>query len=449
MSRLACIASHASLALMLAHGNFHFDPMAPRRPLRRLPPPAPATRLTAFATNSPAHTEANGVIGAAATAGRGLTAEEREANDRRFSRMEEINGIIKERTRFALIALEGGNVTNPTAPPGQREFDSSEGRHAGNPGVKVKLNADQYRDAINQFARTGEVRQFQAFRDQFATVTNATGSGAFLPKDVLNPVTIRRLQNCWRAVLAAYNAQPIETDSLATFSLPVTDDTGVVGEQTSESATSGTEAAPDNTGPLTISPTLYGSKQVWYSNSMVMAQAFDVMGYTLPMLQKRIDKEQESIWTASVISTGSVGKTLAATTAITYAELLDWEHSLLPAYRIDAAFAVADSLYKLLRGLVDDQHRPILDVDPTGTFMGKIHGKPLIVGDYFDAVAANKAVGAFVSAEAVKIVDVMNARLARYVQYPGRPDQVGFEMFQNGDFAFVSKGLKLLKTAIS
>src|SRR4051812_43940766 len=124
-----------------------------------------------------------------------------------------------------------------------------------------------------------------------------------------------------------------------------------------------------------MSPTLYTSKQIWFSNTMVFANNFDVSSYAVPMLQARLEKSQESAWTTTAL-TGTVGKTTATTTGITYAELLAWEHSLAAAYRSDAVFVLSDSAYRVLRGLVDDQHRPIMDLDPTNVFVGKIHGRP-------------------------------------------------------------------------
>jgi HK97 family phage major capsid protein len=226
----------------------------------------------------------------------------------------------------------------------------------------------------------------------------------------------------------------------------VQDDTANVGVNMNETA-GGVELDPADAS-IALTPKLWSSKQFWYSNTMVLAQSFDVLSYTLPQAEKRIEKSQEAAWTTQ-IKAGTVGKVAASSTTVTYQELLDWEHSLLPAYRTDAAFVVSDALYRVLRGLTDTQARPILDQDPTNVFAGKIHGKPVIVCDSLDPFGTNKIVGAFVSADALKIVDILNARIVRYVLVPGKPDQVGFELFQNGDFGFVSKGVSLLETAAS
>jgi HK97 family phage major capsid protein len=390
-----------------------------------------------FATT---HTQAQALISKAAEAKRKLTAEEQANNDARFARCDLIREQLEANAKFAKLALDAGSITLPAAPAGREEYEANEGNKnfVNADGV---LNVVAVRKGINNFARTGDSRQL-------FTITSGTTSGAYLPKEVLQPISIRRLQNVWRGVLAAYDMSAMEIDTVATFSLPVADDSSNVGQNVSESATSGTSLDPSQSA-ITIAPTLWDSKAYWYSQTMVMASSFDVVGFTLPMAQKRIDKFQESQWTTNVITNGNVGLTTASATAITYAELLTWEHSLAPAYRPDAAFALADSLYKALRGLVDNNNRPVLDLDPTNTFVGKIHGKPVVVGDYFQTLAANHITGAFVSASAIKIVDVKDARLARYSNLPSNPDQVGFQMFVNGDFGFVTNGISLVKTAIS
>ena len=388
-----------------------------------------------------AQKEAQDVITAAAVAKRDLSAEEKSANDLRFNRMDQIKKQFDESERFAALSLKELKAVLPKEPEGKTEFQKTESRNEFSKADGA-FDLDKYRAAINTFARTGETRQLY-------TITTGTQSGAYLPKDVLQPVTIRRLRNSFRAILDAFGLNPIETDSLAAFSLPVADDTANLGQAQNESATTGTELDPSNANSINISPTVYSSKQFWYSNTMVMAQGFDIVGFTLPQAQRRIDKIQEQAWTNILTAGASVGYALPSPIAITYADVLNWEHSLAPAYRADAGYIVSDSLYRGMRGIVDTQNRPIFDQNPNDKFQATLHGKPIVINDYFGTLAANHFIGTFISSDAIKIVDVQNARLARYAMYPAKPDQIGFEMFQNGDCGFVYAGLSLLKSAIS
>lgn len=396
--------------------------------------------------------DAQALITLTATEKRAYTAAEKTANEQRYARLDQIKALFDEERRFAALALEKGTVELPAEPQGRAEFNAAEGRqvtdNAGaNAGLQFEMNGKRfdlnaYKKALNTFAQTGQMRQ------EF-TVTSTTQSGAFLPKEVLNPITVKRLQNAWRGVLDATGFKPIELSRMETISLPVADDTANVGQAQSESATAGTTQDADNTKSLTIAPTLYGSKQMFFSNTMILAQSFDVMAFVLPILQKRVDKVQESTWTTAIMATGTVGKTTASPTVITYAELMAWEHSLAAAYRTDACFVLSDTLYQALRGLVDSNNRPVMDLDPTNVFAAKIHNRPVLISDYFQTLAANHIMGAFVSGSALQIVDILNTRMARYAGLPQFPDQVGFELFHNGDQGFVPQGLSLIKSAIS
>lgn len=389
---------------------------------------------------STAQAGAHRLITDAAVAKRDLTGEESAENDRRFARMEQIKKQFDDDRKFAELSLANGNAVLPKDPAGKAELDQAEKRATFH-RADGSFDLDKFKAGMTHFARTGETRQL-------FTVTTSTGTGAYLPKEVLQPVTVRRLSNAFRAVLAAKGFEPISTDSLAAFSLPVADDTANDGADMAEDA-GAVELDPDNTGAIALSPTVYTSKQFWYSNTMVMAGGFDIVAFTLPLAGKRLDKRQETIWTTRLLAVAPVGKTLASPTAMTYQELLDWEHSLAPAYRNDACFIASDSLYRTLRGMVDSNLRPIMDQNPQDTFQVTVHGKPLVVSDKLQTVAANHALGAFISADAIKIVDCTNARLVRYVNVPSKPDQIGFELFQNADCGFVAKGASVLRSAVS
>ena len=346
--------------------------------------------------------------------------------------MDAIKGLLDEQNKFAKLALEEGTVQLPKTPAGQKEFEASEGQFSGN----AAFNLDEFKAAVNQYAKTGVMKALK-----FA-VTTGTASGAYLPKEILAPVTVRRLQNAYRGLLAAYGLSPIETD-ISAFSLPVQDDTANFGANASETAAA-VELDPDDTGAIPFTPKLWTSKQFWYSNTMIMSQSFDVFSYTLPNAQKRIEKQQEVAWTTTM-KAKTVASTTAAPTAVTYADLLNWEHSLAAAYRSDAGFIISDSLYKALRGLVDTNNRPIMDLDPTNVFAGKIHGRPVLVCDAFDAITAALKPGVFASADALKVVDMGAPRIIRYANVPSKSDQVGLELVANGDFGAVSAGVALLQ----
>lgn len=380
------------------------------------------------------HAQAGQVLTTAAEAKRELTAEEKQANAARFARMDAIQAMVNDAKKLAEYSVITGAAELPATPPGKQEFEAE---RTG----KVTFDKDAYKGAVNHFARTGDMSQVQRF-----AITSGTQSGVYIPTEVVGPVNVRRLPNAIRALLAYYNYQPISRTLTESISLPVNDDTANEGQQQAEGATSGTSADPDPSGSIKLNPTLYSSKQQWMSNTTVNAVDFDLFSYMMPMLYRRLDKAQERAWVGGIKSTGTTGKTTAATNTFTYAEWLAFEHSLPAAYRTDAGVLIADSAYQILRGLVDNNNRPIVDLDPTNQFMATVHGKPIIVTDYLDAVAASKTIATFASAGAMFVFDAGLKRIARYVNQPSYPDQTGFELFANGDFNFVGAGVRNLVT---
>ncbi|MBV8780147.1 MAG: phage major capsid protein, partial [Phycisphaerae bacterium] len=273
--------------------------------------------------------------------------------------------------------------------------------------------------------------------------TSGTQSGVYLPKEVAAPVDVRRLPNAIRQAIEFYNYVPITRTLTEAISIPIQDDTGNTGQAQSQSATSGTAVDPSLTGSVTLNPTLYSSKQQWLSNTTVNAVDFDLFAYMLPMLQRRLEKAQESAWVTSLKGATST-VTTASPTAITYAQIISLEHSLGAAYRPDSCFILSDSAYQQIRSLVDSNNRPIMDLDPTNQFQARIHGKPVFVSDYMDNVAATNVPIAYASAGAFLVFDAGLKRIARYILQPAYPDQTGFELFANGDFNFVAAGVRTL-----
>ena len=383
------------------------------------------------------HTEAGKVISLAAEQKRELSAEEREQNDKRFARMDVLKSQGEAAERLAKLTF---NFVSPVAQKQPQTPASPTGKHAFD-AERLNSNVfdlETYKDAVNHFCQTGTMAR------QLFTVSTSTGGSAYLPKSVLPPVSVRRLNNAFRDLLGFYDLPTISRTMTEAISLPVEDDTANVGQVQSETATAGTLLDSDASGSINLNPTLYGSKQMWLSNTVVNAVDFDLFAYVLPRLQKRVDKAEEVAWTAKVVA-AATAFTTAAPAAISYADLLSWEHSLNAAYRRDAGFIVSDDAYRNLRGLVDSNNRPIMDLDPTNQFQARIHGKPVFVSDYLALVGATNTTGILASAEAIQILDAGMQRVARYVLVPGQPDQTGFELFANADLDFVRKGVRTLK----
>src|SRR5690349_5814681 len=106
------------------------------------------------------HTQAGAVLTTAAEAKRELTLEEKEANSKRFARMDAIQAQVNEAKKLAEYSIQNGTAELPNQPAGKAEFEAE---RTG----KVTFDKDQYKAAVNHFARTGD----QAKVAQFAITT--------------------------------------------------------------------------------------------------------------------------------------------------------------------------------------------------------------------------------------------------------------------------------------
>jgi len=263
---------------------------------------------------------------------------------------------------------------------------------------------------------------------------------------VLPPETVRRNNNAFRLILALTGYQPITTSGTEQFSLPVFDDTGNTGDEPAQNATADVTADFATTSSVTLGAELFSSKSRWFSNTLLNANGFDILAYVIPIVQKSVDKIQESTFTTTLQGLAAATKTATHYNSMIYADLLAWEHTLPVAYRSDAGFIISDSLYLAIRSMVDNNNRPVMDLDPTNVFQSRIHGKPVAVSDYMGAIGTASAfAGAFLSGDAIKLRDVVPQRLTRYVNVPAMRDQTGYDLFANGDCEFVTQGVALLK----
>ena len=356
------------------------------------------------------HSEANEVVANAAKVGR-MTAEDTQSNEKRYARMDEIKAVVdavKNQARFDTASFDDGFTTNAKAE-----------RVAGNDKAE--------REAFAKFILTGQRNQF--------TIDSTSGSGVLIPEQMGTPIGLRKNVNAYRAATISKGYQPLRSSQHVTLSLPLFDDSANAGAAQSESATSQT-VAEQSVSELSLAPTLYTSKGVWFSNTTLGAPGFDVLSYVIPQLERRVDLAQEAAWHTAVKTDVTASVTSATASTITLANVLNWEHQLSVAYRSDQVAVVADSFYKLLRGLVDSNGRPILELDPS-TMISSIHGIQIFVSDSVEAVATGKTVGVLFSADAFKIYDSGSPRLTRYVNSEHRPDQTGLELFVNGSAKMV------------
>lgn len=380
--------------------------------------------------------EATDVIELAKKESRDLSAEEREANDKRFARIDVIQKIVSDEHRLAHASIEQFST----------EVKSAIKREAGDAKTSAKTEGRQemahqaHVKAVEDYIRYGALPQA---REEFI-ITTATGGGVLLPKSVTKPVVIKRQFNMVLAALQAYGYTPIYTSDTATISVPVFDDTANVGSQIAEDLTTENPIDPA-TAALTLGAKLYDSGAVWFSNTQLAALSYDLLGYVQPVLDKRIDVKMNSDWFTKMVNNASVGKTGATTTGVTYVELVSLYHSLPIPYRADAVFFVSDGFIQGIENMQDTLGRPIYRQSIADDAPDTLLGKPVFVTDGLTAPASGAVSAVIASAECLKVRIVTDKRLTRYANLPNKRDQVGLEEFVNSDFDFVPSGVRAFK----
>ena len=376
--------------------------------------------------------------------------EEFSANGTRIEGMKTLQKQIDQHQQFAALKLENptatavpGTVTTPVEPGGREEFSQI----AVSLSIETKEQGEQrfslHKAAVNHFIRTGEHKRVM-FNNN--AITTGTGSNAMLPVSVAPPIVIKRLVNPLRQALAARGLVAITTDSSEPISVPFFDDSANAADVIPQNQTPDNEKEPSVTS-LQLGNTLYDSGTVWSSNTLLNSLSFDLLAYIQPMLDSRIDIKQATAWMTSIKATAPVGVTTASTGGVTFPELLTWQHSVPIVNRPYGVFVLSDTLFRGIRGLVDNQNRPIYQESLQDGAPDKLLGWPIFVSTDLADPGPGQVSGLAVAANRIFIRDITNRRVARYVNDADRRDQFGLAEFANGDFQFHPSGVRALKHA--
>ena len=394
------------------------------------------------------HKKSADVFAAAEVESRPLTDDERKEHDARFARMGEIKRTLDDHGKFAEMQLARGQAQTEANPPGKTEAEQEAERNnfaAKKDGGTDEERKQRFSQAFNHYVRTGEIRTAKF------TLTTSSGSEVMMPVSVGAPIVLKRLRNPIRAALLARGKIPIQTDGMEALKIPIFDDSSNTADVIAQNSNTDNPKDPALTG-VTLGADLYDSGTIWSSNTLLQSTGFDLLAYLEPMLDERIDRAQLAAWFA-LLAAATNGKTTAATNNITYAELLDWQHSIPLARRSNGVFFISDGLQRALRGLVDDNGHPLYQGSLQDDQPDQLLGWPVFVTDGLATPAANAVSGVAASTDGLIVRDVRSGtpggrRVKRYEE-SGHADQFGIRMFSNGDFKFVPSTVRTLKHAAS
>lgn len=253
-------------------------------------------------------------------------------------------------------------------------------------------------------------------------------------------------------------ATVIPTATGAPLPLPTVDDTSNTGEIVDDGGAVTTTADP-TFGVVTLGAFKYSSKAVIVPVELLQDSSISLPVYLGQKLGERIGRKQNADFSAGAGTTlpfgvqvrAALGKTAAATNAITFDEVIDLFHSVDIAYRErpDAAFMMADPVAAYARKLKDSQNRYLWEMSLVAGQPDRLFGKPVIINNDLDsAFSTNKRLMLFGSFGGYHIRDAGGPTILRADELRVLNHQVVFLAFQRSDGNLVdTTAVRYLRTA--
>jgi HK97 family phage major capsid protein len=249
--------------------------------------------------------------------------------------------------------------------------------------------------------RAGFVRDPRA--EGRAQSTSNTAGGYTVPTELFN-----RIVESMAATGPMYD--PGVTTELVTsggnpIKVPTVDDTSKSAALHTEAGTVTDDGGEDVTfGQKSLDAYVYDTEWLRISMELLQDSAFNVEAIVGGLLGKRLGRKANSILTTGtgssqpngIVTASSLGKTAAATGAITFDEIIDLEHSVDPAYRTSAAFMFHDTTLQAIRKLKDSEGRYIWQMgDVQKGVPASLNGRRYHINQAMDTLAAAKKVMLF------------------------------------------------------
>lgn len=323
--------------------------------------------------------------------GYNLTTEEDETWQRALDDVEKLSKQIEVEERHARL-----NAIAPAAEsvaPTQRD--------------DVDPEAGEYRQAFNAMLRRGVGRlsadQQSVLERGFgeidtralSSVTDAAG-GYTVPDEFSN-----RLVETMQAYGGLLGIVDVLTTASGTDLLwPTNDDTANEGAILDENTQISEQDVAFGQGKLKAYT--YTSKLIRVPLQLLQDSAIDIEAFLARRIGERIGRAvaghiatgagtTQPVGVANATVGFGVGVTGATgnTTTVTYDSLVDLEHSVDPAYRGSAQYAMNDLTLAAIRKLKDSQNRPLWVPSVAGGLPSTINGRPYTIDNKLPAPAAN------------------------------------------------------------
>ena len=292
---------------------------------------------------------------------------------------------------------------------------------------------------------------YEMLRRELRASTAATEGGETIREDFSGSFEIALLAHgAMRNV-----AEVIRTAKGGAMPWPTIDDTSNVGQIKAE------EAAADTTDIVTSEVTFnsykYSSDAVLVSSELLRDSEFNLANIIGNLLGTRIARKTNADFTTGdgsakpngIVTASTLGKTTASTTAITFDELIDLQHSVDPAYRPAASFMLHDLVLAAIRKLKDGNGVYIWEPSAQLGVPDRLMGYPLQINQDMSAtITATDITVLFGDFSKYKIREIGTIRFRRLQELYAATDQEGFMAWWSGDGDLVDAGTNPVKHLI-
>lgn len=246
-----------------------------------------------------------------------------------------------------------------------------------------------------------------------------------------------------------------DTDTGNPLPIPTDNDTAnegvIIGENTQATEQDVTF------GATTLNAHTYSSKLVRVANQLLQDSAFNLEAFLASKLGTRLARVQNRHTTVGsgasqptgAVNASTLGVTAASASAIAADELIDLEHSVDPAYRMNARYMMADSTLKAIKKLKDGEGRYLWTSGLAFKEPDSINGHRYVINQHMAAIGTgNKPMlfGDFTKYWIRRVRGVQVLRLTeRYADY----NQTGFLAFQRLDGNLIDAGTNPIKHLIN
>jgi HK97 family phage major capsid protein len=259
---------------------------------------------------------------------------------------------------------------------------AAEAAQRANPNVSVEQRAQQEREALRHYVRTGELRSI---------LTTGTTGGAIIPQAFAPEIVAA--QRAWGGLVNIVKTWETETGApMKTSLVNPTGDLMVVGTE----GTGPTGVDPTATSITISTDDLEGLVKV--SLDEIQDSAFDLDAFLRDTFGAAYFRSLSKL--IVVGSSGNIGSvvtgyasnavTTAAVGAVAYADIAATYGKLDPAYEATASWVLNSSTRAALIGVTDTLNRPLFIPSPNAGAFDTLLGKPVVISQAHDNVATGK-----------------------------------------------------------